>query len=229
MNSAVPLRVLGTAALLFQLGCATAIETPLRKPQPQPAPSPLRVGVLPPRIHPSLTAAHFKSDTPLYQQLLDGRGITVTSPDATNDIALEIVSTLTQANTYQRIFTVQNEDEARQLGADALLTVTVWDYRTVQLGANYLYPVVTLLGPLMSQYWVRWRTLEARLEWEVKLTSLTDGSTLYRNRLKRAYTSSVRSASGHHFTDKMLSFLQTRATPDFISELFALETAPSPK
>jgi hypothetical protein len=40
----------------------------------------------------------------------------------------------------------------------------------------------------------------------------------------------VRSASGHYFTDKMLSFLQNRAAPDFIGELFELEMAvPSPE
>ena len=80
----------------------------------------------------------------------------------------------------------------------------------------------------MAQYWIRWRTLEARFEWEVKLTSIADGSTLYRKRLKREYTSSVRSASGHYFTDKMLSFLQNRAAPDFIGELFELEMAAPP-
>ena len=73
--------------------------------------------------------------------------------------------------------------------------------------------------------WLRWRTIEARFEWEVKLVSAADGAPLYRKRLKRAYTSPVRSASGSHFTNKMLSFLQNRAAPDFIGELFELETA----
>ena len=130
---------------------------------------------------------------------------------------------MTQAGKYQRIFTVENEEEAQHLGADAVMTVTVWDYRTVQLGSNKKYPLMALLGPLMSQYWIRWQTLEARLEWDVKITSIADGSTLYHKRLKKEYTSSVRSASGHYFTDKMLSFLQNRAAPDFIGELFELE------
>jgi hypothetical protein len=230
MKTAVPLNLIGTAVLLLLCGCATSLETPIRKPQRCPAPQPLRVAVLPPRIHPYLEKANFKAEKPLYKQLMDGRGVVITSGSASKDIGLEIVSTLTQAGKYQRIFTVENEDEARQFGADSLLTVTVWDYRTVQLGSNKKYPLMTLLSPLMSQYWLRWRTLEARFEWEVKLTSIADGSTLYRKRLKRAYTSPVRSASGHHFTDKMLSFLQNRAAPDFIGELFALEmVAPPPE
>jgi hypothetical protein len=229
MKTAVPLLIAGMAVLLLQCGCATSFETPIRKPLPAPVPQPLRVGVLPPRIHPDLDPDHFKSDQPLYQQLMDGRGVVITSASASEDIALEIVSTLTQAGKYQRIFTVEDEADARQIGADSLLTVTVWDYRTVQLGSNKTYPLMALLGPLMSQYWLRWQTLEARFEWEVKLTSMADGSTLYRKRLKRAYTSPVRSASSRYFTEKMLSFLQNRAAPDFIGELFELEMAPQPE
>ncbi|HNX53283.1 MAG TPA: hypothetical protein PLD51_01705 [Pontiellaceae bacterium] len=209
-------------------GCATSVESPIRKPQPCAAPQPLRVAVLPPRIHPDLLPENLKSEKPLYKQMMDGRGAVVTSGSASKDIGLEIVSTLTQAGKYGRIFTVETEEEARQLGADALLTVTVWDYRTVQLGSNKKYPLIVALGLLMPQYWIRWQTIEARFEWEVKLTSLADASTLYRNRLKREYTSSVRSASGHYFTDKMLSFLQNRAAPDFIGELFALEMLTPP-
>ena len=183
----------------------------------------MRVAILPPRIHPDIEPANLKPEKPLYKQLMDGRGIVVTSPTQAKDIGLELVSTLTQAGKYQRIFTVENEEEAQHLGADAVMTVTVWDYRTVQLGSNKKYPLMALLGPLMSQYWIRWQTLEARLEWDVKITSIADGSTLYHKRLKKEYTSSVRSASGHYFTDKMLSFLQNRAAPDFIGELFELE------
>lgn len=225
MKPADPLNLIGLAVLLVLCGCATSIETPIRKRQPVPAPQSLRVGVLPPRIHPDLEKENFKAEKPFYLQLLDGRGTVVTSASPSRDIGLKIVSTLTQAGTYQRIFTVKDEADARQIGADALLTVTVRDYRTVQLGSNLNYPLMTLLSPLMSQYWIRWQTLEARLEWEVQLTSIADGSTLYRKRLKKQYTSPVRSASGRHFTNKMLSFLQNRAAPDFIGELFELETA----
>jgi hypothetical protein len=228
MKTAVPLLTTGMAVLLLLCGCATSIETPIRKPQLCPSPQPLRVGVLPPRIHPDLEKDNLKAEEPLFKQLMDGRGVVVTSSSAAEDIGLEIVSTLTQANKYQRIFTVENEEDARQIGADSLLTVTVWDYRTVQLGSNKKYPMMALLGPLMSQYWMRWRTLEARFEWEVKLTSIADGSTLYHKRLKRAYTSPVRSASSRYFTAKMLSFLQNRAAPDFIGELFGLEMLPPP-
>lgn len=228
MKTAVPLNLIGMAVLFVLCGCATSVETPIRKPQLCPAPQPLRVAVLPPRIHPDLEKANFKAEKPLYNQLMDGRGLVITSASGSKDIGLEIVSTLTQAGKYQRIFTAENEEDARKYGADSLLTVTVWDYRTALLGSNKNYPLMTLLSPLLSQYWLRWRTIEARFEWEVKLISIADGSTLYRKRLKRAYTSPVRSASGHHFTDKMLSFLQNRAAPDFIGELFDLEMITPP-
>ena len=230
MKTAVPLFITGMAVSLLLCGCATSAETPIRKLKVCPKPQPLRVAVLPPRIHPDLEKDNFKAEKPIYKQLMDGRGVVITSGSISKDIGLEIVSTLTQAGKYQRIFTVENEEEARKFNADSLLTVTVWDYRTAQLGSNKKYPLMTLLSPLMAQYWIRWRTIEARFEWEVKLTSIADGSTLYRKRLKRAYTSPVRSASGHHFTDKMLSFLQNRAAPDFIGELFDLEMiTPPPK
>jgi hypothetical protein len=223
------MKLIGLAVLLFLSGCATSIETPIRSLRPPSSPQPLKVGVLPPRIHPDLERDNLTSDEPLVRQLLDGRGIVVTSATIAQDIGLELVSTLTQAGAYQRIFTVENEDDARRTGADALLTVTVWDYRTALLGSNKKYVWMTLTAPLLSQYWIRWRTIEARFEWEVKLTSMTDGEVLYRKRLKRAYTAPVRSASGHYFTDKMLSFLQNRAAPDFIAELFGLSRIQLPE
>ena len=226
MQAAVPLKSIGTAVLFLLCGCATSLETPLRKIQACPVPQPLKIAVLPPRIHPDLEPENFKPDQPLYKQLADGRGVVITSAAASRDIGLSVVSTLTRAGKYDRIFTVENEEEARRLSANALMTVTVWDYRTVLLGANKKYFWMAPTSLLMSQYWLRWRTIEARFEWEVKLVSATDGSTLYRKRLKRAYTSPVRSASGSHFTNKMLSFLQNRAAPDFIGELFELEMSP---
>lgn len=229
MKTAVPLFITGMAVLLLLCGCATSIESPIRKPQACPSPQPLRVAVLPPRIHPNLEPDNLQAEKPIYKQLMDGRGVVFTSASASKDIGLEIVSTLTQANKYERIFTVEDEADAQQLKANTLMTVTVWDYRAVQLGSNSSYPLMSLLSPLQSQYWMRWRTLEARFEWEVKLTSITDGSTIYRKRLKRQYTSPVRSASGKHFTNKMLSFLQNRAAPDFIGELFELEMVLPPK
>jgi hypothetical protein len=229
MKTAAPLLCAGTAVFLCLFGCATSTETPLRKPVLQSTPQALRVAVLPPRIHPDLEKDHFKPDTPLVPQMLDGRGIIITSASASKDIGLEVVSTLTLAGKYQRIFTVQNEEEARQSGADTLMTVTVWDYRTALIGSNKNYFWMAPTSLLMSQYWMRWRTIEARFEWEVKLTSLADGSTVYRKRLKKSYTAPVRSASGRHFTNKMLSFLQNYAAPDFIGELFELDmTDPKP-
>lgn len=229
MKTAVPSLIAGTAVLFLLCGCATSLETPIRKTQLCTSPQPLRVAVLPPRIHPDIAPENIKAEKPLFKRLIDGRGMVVTSTSASRDIGLQIVSGLTKAGKYERIFTVEDEEEARRLNADTLMTVTVWDYRTVHLGANKQYPWMALCGPLMSQYWMRWQTIEARLEWEVRLTSVADESVIYRNRLKRRYTSPVRSASGHYFTDKMLSFLQNRAAPDFIGELFGLEMTLPPE
>jgi hypothetical protein len=228
MKTAAPLLTAGLAVFLCLCGCATSFETPVRKAARLPSPETLRVAVLPPRIHPDLEKENFKSDGSIGKQLADGRGIVVTSADSSRDIALEIVSALTLAGKYQRVFTVESEEEARRTGADTLMTVTVWDYRTALLGSNKNYFRMAPTSLLMSQYWMRWRTIEARFEWEVKLTSMEDGTVLYRNRLKKSYTAPVRAAFGSHFTDKMLSFLQNHAAPDYIGELFQLEMTEPP-
>jgi hypothetical protein len=208
------------AVFVLLCGCATPQESPLHPPQRSAVAKPWRVAVLPPRIHPDLDPDKLAANTPLAPLLLDGRGLTVTSTALSRDIGLKLVSTLTQAGAYERIFTAADERAAAHAGANALMTVTVWDYRTVLLGSNKNYVRMALLSPLFSPYWIRWRTIEARLEWEVLVTSAADGSTLYRKRLKRAYTAPVRSASSKHFINKMLSFLQNQATPSFIGELF---------
>ena len=228
VKTAVPLLIAGTAVFFCLCGCATSIETPVRKTVPSGSPQDLRVAVLPPRIHPDLQKENFQSGGPLIPLLIDGRGIAVTSVDTAEDIGLKIVSSLTLAGKYRRIFTVENEEEARRAGADALMTVTVWDYPTTLLGSNKNFFWMAPTSLALSQYWMRWRTIEADLEWEVRLTSMQDGTVLYRNRLKKSYTAPVRSAFGHHFTDKMLAFLQTRAAPDFIGELFELEQIEPP-
>ncbi len=212
----------GSAAWLCLSGCATSFESPIRQIQPCDTPKPLRLAVLPPRIAPGLLPAHFQADKPLILQLMDGRGVSVTSTSASQDIGLEIVAALTRARVCERVFLAADLAEAKQLGANSLLALTVQDYRAVQLGANPTGFLMVLTSPLMSQYWLRWRTIEARFDWDAQMISMTDGSTLYRQQLKRSYTSPVRSASGEHFTNKMLSFLQERAAPDFIGELFQL-------
>ncbi len=222
-KSAVPMLYAGAAVCLCLCGCATSVETPLGRPWACSDPQPLHVAVLPPRIHADLSPERFRGDTSLFKLLLmDGRGVAVTSADADREIALKIVSTLTQAGVYERVFMVEDLQEAEQLGADCLLAVTVYDYRTVLLGANSSVFWALPLGPLMPQYWIRWRTLEARFDWEVHLASLETGETLYRERLQRGYTSPVRSAWGDHFINKMVSFLRDRATPNFVGEVFSL-------
>jgi hypothetical protein len=212
----------GSAAWLCLSGCATHVESPIRQIQPCDTPKPLRLAVLPPRIDPGLLPARFQAEKPLIVQLIDGRGITVTSVRASRDIGLEIVAALTRARVCERVFLAADRAEAEQLGANSLLAVSVRDYRTVQLGANPTGLLMVLTSPLMSQYWLRWRTIEARFDWDAQMISIKDGATLYRRQLKRSYTAPVRSASGEHFTNKMLSFLQERAAPDFIGELFQL-------
>jgi hypothetical protein len=226
MKTAVPLLLFGTAVLFFLTGCATPLETPVRKPLHCEVPAPLRVAILPPRLHPDLNPASLKADQPLHWQLLDGRGLVVTSADPGRKISLEIVAALSGAGKYERVFTAADEAEARALGANSLMRVTVWDYRAVLLGSNTRYPLMALTSPLMSQYWLRWRTLEARFEWEVKLSNIADGETLYLRRLKKSYTAPVRSATNKHFIAKMLSFLQDHTLPDFIGELFDLPMTP---
>jgi len=219
IKTAAPLAL--AAVFIFLCGCATPLESPRHPPQRSAVAKPWRVAVLPPRIHPELDPDKLSADTSLARLLLDGRGLTVTSASASRDIGLKLVSTLTQAGNYERIFTAADEQAAAHTGATALMTVTVWDYRTVLLGSNKNYIRMALLSPLLSPYWIQWRTIEARLEWEVRVTAVSDGSTLYRKRISRAYTAPVRSASGKHFINKMLSFLQNQATPSFIGELFS--------
>ena len=222
MKTAVPLLVAGAVVCLCLCGCATSMESPIRRAQVCESTQSLRVAVLPPRICSELAPGNFRSEQPFFKQFLDGRGLVVTSADASYDIALEVVATLTQAGLYERVFLVEDRQEAERLGATGLLAVTVQDYRAVLLGANTSGFWVFLTSPLMSQYWLRWRTIEARFDWEAHLLSLESGETLYSKHLKRSYTSPVRSAFGKHFTNKMLSFLQKRAGPDFIGELFSL-------
>jgi hypothetical protein len=228
MKAAVPVFIIGTAVLFLLCGCVTSPETPLRPAKPCFTPDPLKIAVLPPRIHPDLYPENLKTEKPIGQLFFDGRGVVITSADASKDIGLSVVSALTQAGKYERIFTVENEEEARKLGAEALMMITVWDYRTVLLGSNKNYFWMLATSPLMSQYWIKWRVIEARLEWEVKVTSLSDGSTISRNRLKKSYTASVRHALGRYFTQKMLSFLQYHVTPAYIGELFELTPTAEP-
>ncbi len=227
-QNAVRLFTAGTVAWLCLSGCATSIESPVGRPRPLSAPCPLRVAVLPPRINDDLLPDNIQPGKPFIQQLLDGRGTVITSANASRDIGMGLISTLAQAGLFERIFLVTDRAEAEQLGADALLAVSVHDYRAVQMGTNRTGWLMTLTSPLMSQYWMRWRTIEARFDWDVHLVSMADGSTLFERRIQRAYTAPVRSASGEHFSNKMLSFLQGRTAPDYIGELFELNMRPLP-
>ena len=229
MNAAVQLMFACTAASLCLCGCSTIQETPIRRPGLVPAPYPLRVGVLPLRIDSSLLPENLTPEKPFLARMIDGRGIVVGSATPAHDIALEVVSTLSQAKLFERIFLVEDRKDAERLGADSLLALTVHDYRVVMLGANPTGLWATLTSPLMSRYWLRWQTIEARLDFDAQLITMEDGSTLHQKCLRKTYTSPVRSASGKLFAEKMLSFLQNRVSPDFIGELFSLQmVAPVP-
>lgn len=212
----------------FVCGCATTTDTALRQIRPAAQPEPVRIAVLPPRIHPSLRLPDFKPDNEWYQRLADGRGTIVTSTTPERHITLDMITTLSQAHRYLRIFPVQTKEDARRLGANRIMTCTIHDYRTVLLGANARYPEMALTSILMSQYWIRWLTLEARLDWEVELTVPETGECTFKRRLARTYAKTVRYATSSYFTEKMLTFLRCEATPEFVGELFELEMVPRP-
>lgn len=222
--------LLACAAVSFCLcGCATSRETAIRRPLYEPSSPKLSVGVLPPRVDASLRPSNLEGEPhSILMQLMDGRGAVVGSANASRDIALETVSTLTQAGTFSQVFIVKDREEAERLGVDSLLAISVRDYRTVLLGANGSGFWMYLTSPLMSRYWIRWQTIEARFDWEAQLFSMDDGEMLYSKRLQRSYTSPVRSATGGHFANKMLSFLQNRTAPDFIGDLFSLPMIHTP-
>lgn len=202
------------------------MDSPIQPIRPLARPEPVCVAVLPPRIHPSLRLPDFKPENAWYQRLADGRGSVVTSTIPEQHIALDVVATLTRANRYRRVISVLTTEDARRLGADQIMVCTIHDYRTVLLGANSRYPLMAATSLLMSQYWIRWMTLEARLDWEVEMTSLQTGDSVFKRRLSRNYTKTVRYAVSPYFTEKMLTFLRCEATPVFVGEMFGLEFMP---
>lgn len=223
--AAVPLVAL--AAILFS-GCASLRDTRFSRIVPLPAPEPVRVAVLPPRIPDALRPGQLPPEGEWYERLAAGRGLVVTSATPERDLTLALVGNLSLGNAFTRVFPAADAAEAAHLGADRVLQVTVHDYRTILRGANSRYSLVVLLGPLFPQYWVRWLTLEASLDWEVELRRVDDGTRTFARRLERHYYRTVRYALGAHLTDKMLAFLRGPASTEFIGELFLLDMAELP-
>ena len=104
--------------------------------------------------------------------------------------------------------------------------MTVHDYRTIVQGANTRYVWVSLLWPLMPQYWVRWLTVEARIDWEVTVTEAATGRTLARGRHRSSTFKTVRLALPRYFQEKLLRILLKEASPKFVYELFLYHLAP---
>jgi hypothetical protein len=228
MKAAIPL--LGAVLAAFLLaGCATSHNHGFRTLQPLATPTPARIAVLPPVVNPDLRPDALEPESPWWQRwLLDGRGIVVTGANPEREIQDNLVATLDRAKVAARVFPASDAEDARRLGADRLLRGTVHDYRTVLLGGNRQYAWVVAAGPLLPQYWLRCLTLEARLDWEVTLEDASSGRILYRQRLPRRYSKTVRYALGHHFTDKMHNFLRYEAAPEYIGESLALPPVPAP-
>lgn len=225
-------RVIGLALLaasaVFAAGCATTHETEFHVLVPRQWPLPLKVAVLPAKVATPLAPENLVPENAWYQQLADGRGVVVSSKTTPGDIPVMLVSTLSMANQYESIFPVASVEEAARLGADEVMLCIVRDYRTVLRGANARYPWLMLLGTLAPQYWIRWLTIEARLDWEIQMWSLKTGQQTRQMRLQRSYFMTVRYALGSHFTDKMLVFLRFQASPELIAELFQIQTRPRP-
>lgn len=226
------LSVTGLALILVSAvcaaGCATTHDTELRVLVPREQPLPLKVAVLPAKVAAKLAPANLAPETAWYQQLADGRGMVVSSTTTPSDIPVMLISTLSLVNQYESIFPAASVEDAARLGADQVMLCIVRDYRTVLRGANARYPWLMILGSLAPQYWIRWLTIEARLDWEIQMWSLKTGEQTGQVRLERRYIKTVRYAMGSHFTDKMLAFLRFQASLELIADLFQIETRPRP-
>jgi len=209
---------------MLAAGCATTRDTPLSLLVPRETALPERVAVLPAKVAAKLAPDNLAPESEWYQMLADGRGVVVSSTTTPTDIPVMLVSTLSLVNQYQSVFPVASVEDAARLNADEVMLCIVRDYRTVLRGANSRYGWLMVLGPLMPQYWIRWLTIEARLDWEIQLWSLRTGELTFQSRLQRSYYKTVRYALGSHFTDKMLAFLRFQASPELIAELFQFET-----
>ena len=208
---------------LLGTGCASIRDTEFSVLVPPSRPEPWRIAVLVPEVTPALRPENVKSEGAWYEFLLGGRGTVVTGSDLSREVGLALIATLTQAEKYQRVFPVNSEAQARELRADRILSCRVYDCRTILQGANLRYLWTVPLG--FPQYLVRCLTLEARLDWDVQMFNLTDGTEVFHRRLQRSYYKTVRSVLPYKLIDKMLTFLQYEAVPEYVVELFLLDTA----
>lgn len=208
---------------LLGSGCAATRDTQFSAIVAQRTTESRRVAVLPPHVADFLREENLTPESAWWQRLLDGRGGVVTSRKPEAEIRLALIASLSLAGKYRRVFAADSIEEARRLGADSILQCEVYDYRTIVRGANRRYPLSLLLSPVFAPYWMRWLSLEARLDWDVTIYSLTTSHVAFQRRLAQSYYRTTR-YSYTRLTDHLLSLLRDDAAPEFIAEMFLLET-----
>lgn len=215
------------ASVLLLAGCATTRETPIRELVPSAHTNPVRVGVLPPEISPSLSAENVRPESSWFVRFFwMGRGAVITSSELQNEFRLFLISYLTIGKKYYLVFPVKTVEEARERGADCVLSCRVNDARTVLLGPNRRFFWV-MLTPLPTQYFIRCLTLEARLDWDVEVVELNSETTILRHWKQAKYRKTVRYSFPSHFEPKMWNYLRYEALPSHFVETFALSMEPT--
>ena len=225
-------RTLGTVVLVALLlpGCVAVRDSVLGPIWPQKQADPLKVAVLPPRIAARLRPENLQPESRWYERLLDGRGAVVTTAEPETDVQLGVVTALTCARKYARVFPVDSMDRARELLADQVLLTTVHDCRAIIRGANGRYPLTLVLSPffLFPQFWIRWLTVEARIDWEVTMLDTRTGQRTYHRRLQRSYYKTIPYGLPRYLTRSLLGFLLYEASPEYVCELMLVDMLPVP-
>ena len=217
-------------AAFFVSGCASLRDTAFTQILPKPNPQPYKLAVLPPRLDACLRDGNLQTDSPWYAMLFTGgRGMVATDRTPEDTIAKNLAVALNDGNFCRRVLTAATPEEAVRRGADKILICRVHDFRTILCGNNGRFGYVMLLGPLAAQYWIRCATLEARLDWEAEITDARTGKREFYRRHIQSYYKTVRMAYPTPFLEKMNNFLVVEATPEFISELFLLDSRERPQ
>jgi hypothetical protein len=211
---------------LLSAGCASIRDTEFSQVRPQGAAEPLRVAVVDPVISLGLRPDTIQPEGNWWGRQFDGRGTVIVSYRPADDVALAIIDGLTIAKRYNRIFYVDSIEQARKFKADRVMTVKVNDYRIVSLGANGWYHLVVVLGPLHPEYWLRWLSWEARIDMEVEMYALPGGEHVFQRHLSRHYYKTVRYVREQYMINNLLDFLRFQALPEFLGEMFYLDTIP---
>ena len=220
--------VLLVLSALLAAGCASIRDTEFSQVRPQAAAESLRVAVVDPVINLSLRPDSIQPEGNWWGRQFDGRGTVIVSYRPADDVALAIIDGLTIAKRYNRIFYVDSVEQARKFKADRVMTVKVNDYRIVSLGANGWYNLVVVLGPLHPEYWLRWLSWEARIDMDVEMYALPGGERVFQRHLSRRYYKTVRYVREQYMVNNMLDFLRFQALPEFLGEMFYLDTIPAP-